>query len=263
MAKQGFTRALYILDQLARAGGDLSMAELAELTRISETTLQRAIQLLVDEGYVLKDVSRQRLQIGARSLELANAIITNVPFAPIVRTILRETASLTGETVALYRYLQDRGQAAAVAYHESDRELQYEVSVGEVKPLHAGASGKAILAFLEPETRVDILARHGLTALTDRTVTDPAILERELEGIRKAGFAISRGEYLVGAVGIAAPVRSRHGDIYGSLVVTVPEPAFENSRVSILSGHIMAAAAKFSRCLGHVDSPRNAIMAAE
>ena len=115
MANQGLTRALYILDQLARAGGDLSMPELAELTQISETTLQRATQLLVDEGYVLKDVSRQRLQIGARSLELANAIITNVPFAPIVRTILRETASFTGETVALYRYLQDRGLAAAVA----------------------------------------------------------------------------------------------------------------------------------------------------
>jgi DNA-binding IclR family transcriptional regulator len=263
MATQGLTRALQILDQLARAGGDLSMTELAELTRISETSLQRAIQLLVDEGYVLKDVSRERLQIGARSLELANAIITNVPFAPIVRTILRETASLTGETVALYRYLQDRGQAAAVAYHESDRELQYEVSIGEVKPLHAGASGKAILAFLGPEARVDILARYGLTALTEGTVTDPAILERELEGIRKAGFAISHGEYLIGAVGIAAPVRSRHGDVYGSLVITVPEPAFESSRLPMLSAHVMAAAVKFSRCLGHIDTTRNAIMAAK
>jgi DNA-binding IclR family transcriptional regulator len=264
MAKQSPTRVLYILDALARAGGDLSMAELAELTRIPEATLQRTIQLLVDEGYVLKDASRQRLQVGARSLELANAITTNVPFAPIVRTILREIASLTGETAVLYRYLQDRGQAAAMAYHESGRELQYEVSIGELKPLHAGASGKAILAFLEPATRVDILARRGLAALTDRTVTDPAILERELDGIRKVGFAISRGEYVVGAVGIAAPVRSRHGDVYGSLVVTVPEPAFEASRLTMLSGHVRAAAAKFSRCLGYVDPSRNdAIMAAE
>lgn len=257
MAGVDFMRPFHVLEALARAGGDLGFGELAELTALPHATLHRVIERLVEGGYILRDQPRQRLQIGAGALEFANTIVANVPFASILRPILLEIVSRTGETVALNRYLADRGQAVIMAIQESDRELQYACAVGDIKHLHTGASGKAILAFLDPQRRVDVLARWGLPRATERTITDPAVLERDLQTIRRDGFAVSFGEWLPGAVGIAAPVWSSHDKVFGSLVITVPEQALKRSRIAALIDQVRLGAAKFSQCLGSTRAATN------
>ena len=92
-----------------------------------------------------------------------------------------------------------------------DREVRMEVAVGHPYPLHAGASSKAFLAYLEPEEIDAYIARSGLAAMTDKTVTDERSLRKELAEIRRQGYSISFGERQAGAASAAAPVLDHEG----------------------------------------------------
>jgi IclR family pca regulon transcriptional regulator len=57
----------------------------------------------------------------------------------------------------------------------------------------------------------EYLASVPRTAHTAQTLTTPAALRREISQIRASGYAINRGELTAGIVGIAVPVRNKHG----------------------------------------------------
>jgi IclR family acetate operon transcriptional repressor len=93
---------------------------------------------------------------------------------------------------------------------------------GDVSPLHASATGKAILAFLEPKEQKQIIKDIGLESFTDTTITDPKRLETEFARIREAGFSESHGEAIEGTYGIAAPIFSASGRVIASIGASVP-----------------------------------------
>ncbi|MFD0593216.1 IclR family transcriptional regulator [Catellatospora coxensis] len=117
--------------------------------------------------------------------------------------------------------------------------------------MHAGGSSKAFLAFL-PDSEVDAyLDRHPLQPLTDKTVTDPAKLRKELAAIRKRGYATSLGERQAGAASIAAPVFDHDGHVVAVLSVAGPAARFKPEG-SGNAQELVAAAARISEQLGYV-----------
>jgi len=81
--------------------------------------------------------------------------------------------------------------------------------------------GKVLLAGMRPPERRKILARK-LDAVTPRTVTDPAALERELREVQRCGYALDRQEITRGIMCIAAPIRSGDGSTVGAISVAFP-----------------------------------------
>src|SRR5207247_2865726 len=86
----------------------------------------------------------------------------------------------------------------------SPQEIKLAVELGRPFPLHAGATGRAILAFLPDGAREALLA-EPLERLTPETVVDPVGLGILLAGVRGAGLAVSRSERREGAAAVAAP----------------------------------------------------------
>src|SRR5699024_438424 len=80
-------------------------------------------------------------------------------------------------------------------------------SVGARNAAHVTSSGKVLLAFLSPDHLRHILKHMPLAASTRRTITSPQELARELQRVRKQGYAENRGESLPGMCSIAAPIR--------------------------------------------------------
>src|SRR5262249_25114680 len=86
-------------------------------------------------------------------------------------------------------------------------------------PPHCCASGKLLLAHLPPQERMRLLELMPLERFTERTITDPAVLESELARIVSPGYAVDNEEYVTGVAGVAVPVRNRHGDVIASVAV--------------------------------------------
>ena len=128
--------------------------------------------------------------------------------------------------MTLNTYAPGATYSLCVIVEESPAQLHYAVEVGDMKPLHAGSSGRAILAYLSEDEIERYIEESGLPAFTSRTITDPEKLRRDLRSIRKQGYAMSRGHRIDGAVAIAGSVFDADGKIYASIVLTTPSYRF-------------------------------------
>jgi DNA-binding IclR family transcriptional regulator len=130
----------------------------------------------------------------------------------------------------------------------SPQEIKLAVELGRPFPLHAGASGRAIMAFLSEDTRETLLSQP-LERMSPHTVVDPQALRVLLDEVREAGLAVSRSERQEGAAAIAAPVFDARG-IAGAISVCGPEYRFDDVAVGRYRQLLRSAATELSRELG-------------
>ncbi len=122
--------------------------------------------------------------------------------------------------------------------------------LGSSAPLHAGASGKAILANL-PDAEFEALLTSGPRPLTARTVVDPMLLRLEAEQIRKSGYSISVEGHSLGVAAIAAPVFDIADRPVGAVTISGPIGRFNTEIIENLVEPLKEAAEGISRLLGH------------
>ena len=127
--------------------------------------------------------------------------------------------------------------------------LRVSYELGETYPLHAGATGKAILAHLGADERQAVIHDVGLPRFTGTTITSAAELKKELDKIRKLGYAESHGETVEGTHGIAAPIFSPSGRIVGSIGVSVPKLRAEEENRQRLIRLVVDAAKRITEGL--------------
>jgi DNA-binding IclR family transcriptional regulator len=92
--------------------------------------------------------------------------------------------------------------------------------VGGHLPLHSSAVGKVLLAHAD-SALFDALAEPGFGQFTPHTVTDPALLSRELAYCRRTGTATVRGELTPGAESAATRIMDADGSVIAALSVVV------------------------------------------
>jgi DNA-binding IclR family transcriptional regulator len=90
-------------------------------------------------------------------------------------------------------------------------------------PVHCSASGKMILSQLTAAQRRRLLAHAPLERFTPATLTDPARIDRELERVRRDGYAIDNEEFLPGLLCLAVLVPAPSGR--SNLCVAVQAPS--------------------------------------
>ena len=108
---------------------------------------------------------------------------------------------------------------------------------------HATATGKVLLAFTAGEP-------PSLEAYTERTITDPAALARELEPVRAQGWAEAEGEREPDLNALAAPVTRARRAARGDPRAARPGRRFTAERRRAVLPALLAAAAAVSRALG-------------
>jgi DNA-binding IclR family transcriptional regulator len=114
-------------------------------------------------------------------------------------------------------------------------------------PIHTGAMGKVLLAFSDAAEREEILDRTELVAYTPATITDRAMLDRELAKIRDAGFAESRGERSPGVAAVSAPVLGPDRRLIAALAIIGPSERLDDEMLARLRKPLGAAAREISR----------------
>jgi DNA-binding IclR family transcriptional regulator len=94
----------------------------------------------------------------------------------------------------------------------------------------AAAGAKAILAFSPPQLTRTLLAEK-IPHLTPKTVTDPKMLQRQLEKIRQQGYAFDHEEIELGINAVAAPIFNHEEKPVAAIVVAGP-----SQRITVNSG---------------------------
>lgn len=194
----------------------------------SPATIHRVFRIFERRGLLTRD-AEGRYAAGLELFRVCEALVRQSSPTTLARPHLVTLSEKCGESVLLAAYDRRRGEMMFIDMVQAEHPLRYVVEVGRWLPLHAGATGQAILAFLSSSERADIYAR-GLTTVTPETITTEADLEARLDAVRSAGYCITHGERTPGAVGIAAPVFDCAGDVYGDVCVTVPASRYDAAR---------------------------------
>ena len=120
---------------------------------------------------------------------------------------------------------------------------------GRTTPLHCVASGKVVLATMA-ERDVLRIARPGLAARTERTITRLEKLMEELARVRRRGYATAFGEWIEGTNGIAVPVADARGRVAASIAVWGPAYRVTPARIAEIVTLARATSAAITARLG-------------
>lgn len=225
----------------------LGVSEIARELSLSKAVVFRILQSLVSRGLLSGDRATRGYQLGPAAVTLGVRAFRDLDMRRAARVPLRRLRDETGETTTLS--LRAQGFRVYLDQYESRHEIKMTVEVGRRYPLHAGASSRAILAFLPPETVADVVAA-GLPPITSDTITDESVLRRRLAATRASGVAVSRQERQDGAASVAAPVLNIDGDAVGAISVCGPVTRFDRATVKRYTPMVQQAAGEISHALG-------------
>lgn len=242
-------KAFGVLEVLVRAGRAITLSELMQATELPKPTLHRALALFEEAGFLAREPGARAYIIGERLSRFALDVLRSDGAAAERRTILRRVVSEISESCNLA--VLQKGALIYLDRIEAPWPLRLHVAEGGgALPLHCCASGKLLLAHLTPAERGRLLELMPLQRFTERTITDRAVLESELDRIVKAGYAVDNEEYVLGVACVAVPVRNRHGDVIASLAVQGATARLPLMRAIEFIPRLRAAAAEIGATFG-------------
>ncbi len=207
-------RSLELLEFVVESTQPPTHAELARALQIPKSTLSQLLTSLQQAGH-LTSVGRVYYP-GVRLVALAFRISHAGPLRSAIRPVMDKLAEQSGETVLLG--LRAGSGIINVEQSPSPQPVRYLATPGQLRPLHATATGRVFLAFTNTSAR----SLGPLNKETPATVTDPDELDAILKRVRRDGFAISRGEAVPDVWSISAPILDDTGQPVAVLSVTGP-----------------------------------------
>lgn len=227
VANRSVSRAVGILRALAASDAPMTATDVAKRIGLPRPTTFRLLMTLEDEGIV--DRQDTLYSLGWDLARIGQTVDPASGLVPRVKAIVEEFAEEVSETVTFSlrrgRYDLD------LVVQATPRQLGFTMSemYGMKWPHHASATGKLLLADLSTE-KIALALGDRLDALTDNTITDFAALDRELQSVRRQGWAVTAEELEEGVTAFAAPVRDSIGALVGAVSVVGPTPRMETKR---------------------------------
>lgn len=225
---QSVGRVFLILEYLVANRDGATLSELASFVGAPKTSLVGLLNAMVNDDGLRRDTSG-RYVLGARIYALAMRAVAGRELSELARPFLIELVEATGETAVLGTLADDVDLVVYQDKVESSNPIRYAVTVGERRQLHCTALGKLLLAYLPSERIEKFMGAEPLTRFSPNTITTAASLRAELKRIRQKGIARTRGERVLDANGVAAPVFQSDGQVVAGLLIAGPSRRMEQN----------------------------------
>lgn len=211
------SKSFAILGALRSAETGLTRAQLARRTGLPMTTVHRLARELRQHG-ALEMTDGGTYRIGPWLWELGTLTVRRAALRELAIPFMEDLYETTHGNIQLA--VLEGYDALYVEKIRGPQSVPIVSRVGGRLPLHATGVGKALLAFAPPEFIEEVIAR-GLQRLTSFTITDPDELRRNLDEVRRLGYAVTREEMTVQTVSVGAPIRGPDDEVVGAISVVV------------------------------------------
>lgn len=235
--------AAEILDYIAERGR-VYPRDLALDLKLNRSTVHRMLHTLELLNYVGKRPDGG-YRLTFHLFEIGNSVPHSHNLIDTARRELLQLSHDTGLTVN-HGVLYD-DQVLYVDKATPATYLQLDRSVGESEPLHCTSVGKVLLSFCGKKRREEILNRLTLTVFTPRTISSPEDLRREIETVRREGYAVDNQELALELRCVAVPVLDHRGDIISGISISGPEDRLTPALIPDLIPRLRESADRISR----------------
>lgn len=239
-------KALQVLQALSKRPGEWGVSELASQLGQARSVIHSILRTLVARGFVEQDERTKRYRLGTAILLLAQSMTNHLDLRQVAHGPMQVLSNATGECA--YLLVPSGNACVTILRTEPPVVLRLTTEIGSISPLHAASNPKAILAYMHPD-QVRRYLSGPLEKATPFTPTDPDLIIRELEEIRRLGYAYTEGELFAGVAGIAAPIFDAQGEVVGSVGVGGLVPRIQAGREEITT-RVVECARVISASLG-------------
>jgi len=223
------SKALNVLDTF-RGAEELSLAQISERVGLNKSRVFRLLYTLAEHGYVEKNIDEGAYQLGIKLVERAACVRMDLrqlalPYMRLLHERFNETVNLG---------ILENHEIVYLGALESSRPVRMAEVVGSRSPLHSTALGKAIIAYLPEAELRTLLSDISLVKITENTITDKQGLIKELQKVRRRGYAFDDRENDPAAFCIGAPIFDRRRQPVAALSVSGPTQRVQSDRKEIV-----------------------------
>ncbi|HWP26718.1 MAG TPA: IclR family transcriptional regulator [Xanthobacteraceae bacterium] len=244
---QSVSRAIDVLNLLATGAEPLGVREIARRLRLAPSNVQRLINTLAKARFVEQAEDTLRYRIGYRAFQIGSAFVGQNNLYSAVMPELYTLASrhITG----FLGVLRDRS-VVYLATVQSEGAIAITHRPGSQTHLHSTAMGKALLAEMSDEAIRALLGDRPLAKLTPKTKVSMPQLLKEIEIVRRNGYATSDEENRLGFFSAGAVVRDMTGAAVAVISGAVPTATLKPKDRSFVIEQVVQASHNASSRLG-------------
>jgi len=241
-------RLFSLLEVIAEKDQFFSLQSLVEETGLPKPTLHRMLQQLESAGMLQRDGDGRQYSTGVRLRRLAENLLLNNTMHGARHIVLRQLVEEAGESGNITAF--SGSEVVYLDRVETAAPLRFYLHPGSRVPVHASATGKLFLAQMSPLQRRRLLAHVPLERFTANTITDFEALEREVETVKRNGYALDNEEFLPGllCVAVLVPVNGGHSN----MGVAIQAPIMRLTPDKAL--HFLPALQRAAQALARIES---------
>ena len=213
-------RTLLILEAVAASDRPLSPTEINRDIGLPKQSIHRLCQTLVEEGFLIREVSGKKLEAAPRTLRMARGLTTSRHLNIARHQVLTSISAATKETVNFV--VPEFDGMTYLDRVETDWIFRIELPIGSRVPFHCTASGKCYLASLDAKQFNDVVGTIRFEPRTPNTITSREQLQSEIQVIRERGYAIDNEELFRDMCALAVPVNDSDGKFLAALAYHGP-----------------------------------------
>lgn len=239
-------RAIRILSLLKNEKREMTIAEISEATGWNKSSIYKLLLTLDHHGLLTRDLATKKYSLGMALMDYGRAVLNGFEIRHAAKPSLKELVRYTGESAAVS--ILSGTQMTLVEVEESTAQVRIALNIGMTTPATATSHGKAVLAYL-PESRMEeILRKEGLPKNTKKSITNSGPYRKDLDAVRKQGYAAECEELEEGLAGISAPVFSANG-VIGALLIVLPSFKLTKEKSRLFGKKCAEEAARVSALL--------------
>lgn len=219
-AMKSLRSALRVLMEFTGGKPGYTVTELAALTGLNKSHISKIVAALADAELIRQDPDTLAYSVAARCFVLGSQFFNHDELSAKAMPLLRDLTRETGHSTRLSALDGER-----VAYLVGVNGPLFTDStwkMGTYMPMHATASGRVLLAFMQERFAAQLIDEMPLPAVTRSTVTERATLRALVQQTRDKGYAIARDENTVGLSAVGAPVFDAQRNALGVITIAFP-----------------------------------------
>jgi IclR family transcriptional regulator, KDG regulon repressor len=222
--------------------------EVARELDIPKSTASVIMRSLAEQD-MLTRTSSGRYRLGWKLFELSTVLLKSTDFYTEARQEMVELVERWGETMDIA--VMNGSQVVCIEKLVRTPTLQnLLMKMGKIVPSYSSSAGKVLLAYRDWPELAKQLEQQELPTYTSNTITSLDAFAKELEQVRKQGYAYDNEEVFPGMCGVSAPIYNEAGMVIAGISLLVPTYRFRQQQTRYTS-LIRTTAGRISEKLGY------------
>ena len=212
---QSLERGLAVLRAFSADAPSLTLSEVARRAGVTRATSRRLLHTFEALGYMRSD--GRHFELTPKVLDLGYAYLSSLQLPDIAQPFIEQLSERVQESVSVA--VLDGAEIVYVARVATKHIMSISLGLGSRLPAASTSMGRVLLAGLSPAALEAALGGTVIERHTERTIVDPDALRRELEEVRRRGYALVDQELEDALRSVAVPLRDRQGRVVAALNV--------------------------------------------